>query len=298
MKVGLRIDVDTFRGTRLGVPRLLEILGAHGVNGSFFFTVGPDNMGRHLWRLLRPAFLVKMLRSKAASLYGWDILLRGTIWPGPVIGEKLGDVIRAADAAGHEIGYHAWDHHAWQMKIDEMDAAAIRQSLEMGIAALTGIIGRTPDCSATAGWKTTDDVLREKDRFPFRYHSDCRGDRIFKPTLGYRELSVVQVPVTLPTYDEAVGTNNITAETFFDHVLSLLEPDRLNVFTIHAEAEGIVLADAFDEFLTRAAAKGFEVLPLGELVPEAEDLPGLPVVAGQIPGREGWVACQGKPGKP
>ncbi len=286
--------MDTYRGTRRGVPKLIEILGRHDIRGSFFFTVGPDNMGRHLWRLLRPAFLVKMLRSKAASLYGLDILLRGTIWPGPKIGEKLGDVIRAADRAGHEIGYHAWDHHAWQMKIENMDAAAIRESLELGIDTLTGIIGRTPDCSATAGWKTTNDVLREKDRYPFRYNSDCRGDRIFAPMLGYRTLKVPQIPVTLPTYDEAVGRDGITAETFFDHVLSLLDPDGLNVFTIHAEAEGIMLAEAFDEFLTDAAAKGFEVVPLGKLLPETDVPPGLPIVAGEIPGREGWVACQGE----
>ncbi len=294
MKVGLRIDVDTFRGAKLGVPNLCRLLAQRSIKGTFFFSVGPDNMGRHLWRLLRPTFLWKMLRTKAATLYGWDIVFKGTFWPGPVIGERLGDVIRDAADAGHEIGLHAWDHHAWQAHIDSMDSDDIYQSISKGVTLLTRLLGHPPVCSAVPGWKCNNLVLLVKERFAFTYNSDCRGENIFYPLVDVKKLSQPQIPVTLPTYDEVVGREGITSENYNEHLLSLVVPNKLNVLTIHAEAEGIACGDLFDRFLEMSQAKGITFVPLGELLTESASPGSAAVVAKKNPGREGWLACQEK----
>lgn len=292
MKIGLRIDVDTFRGTRIGVPNLCRVLACHDIKATFFFSVGPDNMGRHLWRLLRPAFLWKMLRTKAARLYGWDVLLRGTLWPGPIIGKKLGPVIRDTARAGHEVGLHAWDHHAWQAHIDRMDAKAICLSLDWGAETLVELLGRPPVCSAVPGWKCNNLVLKEKARFVFHYNSDCRGDSLFRPIVEGRELPQPQVPVTLPTYDEVIGRNGISNDNYNEYLLSLLRPGKLNVLTIHAEVEGIVCLEMFEQFVTKALSQGHRFAPLGEVLRESPHMATARIVPGEIYGREGWVACQ------
>jgi len=291
--VALRIDVDTFRGTKLGVPRLCETLARHGIKATFFFSVGPDNMGRHLWRLLRPSFLVKMLRTNAAGLYGWDILLRGTLWPGPIIGQRLAPVIRAAAEAGHEIGLHAWDHHEWQSKVERMSAADIRRVLKAGSDLLTEILGRPPTCSAAPAWRCTDRVLLEKLAFPFEFNSDCRGDHIFRPVVEGQELIQPQIPTTLPTYDEVVGRNGIFASNYNAFLLEQLRPGRLNVLTIHAEAEGIACQTLFEDFLEEAAKRGAGFVTLGRLLKsQPTPLPSGRIGSGEVAGREGWATCQ------
>jgi undecaprenyl phosphate-alpha-L-ara4FN deformylase len=292
MKVGLRIDVDTFRGTKLGAPALCALLAGQGVKATFFFSVGPDNMGRHVWRLLRPAFFAKMLRTRATALYGWDILLKGTLWPGPVIGKKLEGVIRATADAGHEVGLHAWDHHAWQSRLDRMDVAAIHRTLSKGVELLTRILGRPPACSAAPAWKANDLVLREKTKFAFVYNSDCRGESIFYPLVGGETLPQPQVPVTLPTYDEIMGRRGISYSKFNEFMFSLLRPGKLNVLTVHAEVEGIQALDLFHRFLNMAEHKGVSLVPLNELLGDHPPAAPSAVVPKAIAGREGWVACQ------
>jgi undecaprenyl phosphate-alpha-L-ara4FN deformylase len=292
IQVGLRVDVDTFRGTRDGVPPLCALFARHAMLASFFFSVGPDNMGRHLWRLVRPTFLWKMLRTRATRLYGWDILLKGTLWPGPVIGEKLGHIMRATAEAGHEVGLHAWDHYAWQTHLEMMDHDTIHQVLHQGVALLTDILGYPPTCSAAAAWKAHDLVLLAKSGYPFVYNSDCRGDSVFSPVVHGTRLAQPQIPVTLPTYDEVIGRQGIGDTNYNDYLLALLRPGRLNVLTVHAEVEGRGRLDLFARFIERALAQGVSFVPLGALLSEAAPIGTATLRAQTIPGRDGWVACQ------
>ena len=60
MKLALKIDVDTFRGTREGVPRLIDLLQKHNAGATFLFSLGPDHTGRAITRAFRPGFMTKV----------------------------------------------------------------------------------------------------------------------------------------------------------------------------------------------------------------------------------------------
>ena len=63
MFLALKVDVDTLRGTREGVPNLVEILRRHGVTATFLFSLGPDHTGRA--RASASSFRVSWKRSAA-----------------------------------------------------------------------------------------------------------------------------------------------------------------------------------------------------------------------------------------
>jgi len=289
--IGLRVDVDTYRGTRDGVPKLLATLKAHRQLASFFFSVGPDNMGRHLWRLANPKFLLKMLRSNAASLYGWDILLRGLLWPGPIIGNAFPDVLRNTLDAGHEVGLHAWDHYAWQTQLYRMSRAEVDKQIRQGLDAIKSILGSAPVCSAAAGWICNEEALRAKEQAGMQFNSDCRGWSIFRPIVDGAAVAP-QIPVTLPTYDEVIGRDGVTDGNYNNFILDQVRAGELNVLTIHAEVEGIVKNRLFHVFLEEAHRRNIRIVPLRDLLPNVAEIPFGRIETATLPGRAGQFCFQ------
>ena len=65
--IALKIDVDTYRGTREGVPRLAAALERAGARATFLFSLGPDHTGRAIKRVFRRGFLGKVRRTSVTA---------------------------------------------------------------------------------------------------------------------------------------------------------------------------------------------------------------------------------------
>jgi peptidoglycan/xylan/chitin deacetylase (PgdA/CDA1 family) len=290
----LKLDIDTYVGTREGVPNLLRLLDRQRARATFFISLGPDHSGKAITRIFRrKGFLAKMFRTRAPGMYGLKTMLYGTLLPAPLIGRRCAAELKAIPAAGHEVALHAWDHVGWHDGLDGMMPEQVRAEYARGWDAFTGIFGVPPRAVAAPGWTATPASLALHDERGLAYASDGRGNSPFRPDMGGQSFRTVQVPTTLPTLDEILGRDGVTRENFPARVLQRLRPDALNVFGGHGEAEGRGYQAGFSALLEGARAAGYRLLPLAEALERGGDVPRAVLLRQEIPGRAGLVAVQG-----
>jgi undecaprenyl phosphate-alpha-L-ara4FN deformylase len=295
VKLALKIDVDTYRGTREGVPRLVELLRRHGAGATFLFSLGPDHTGRAIKRVFRPGFLGKVGRTSVLSHYGIVTLLYGTLLPGPDIGRRCAPILRSVRDAGFEVGIHTWDHVKWQDGVGHADEAWTERQMALARERFVEVFGEEPKVHGAAGWQMNVHAWRRTQRLGFDYASDGRGTGPFTPVIRAEIVDCPQLPTTLPTLDELIGLDGVTEANVAEAVLERTREARDHVFTLHAELEGMKLAPAFERLLEGWKAQGYELVALRDLRAglDPASLPLHSVVDGEIPGRSGTLALQG-----
>jgi len=298
MQLAIKIDADTDRGTRLGIPALLEILGRHNVPATFLFSLGPDNTGRAIRRIFRPGFLKKISRTSILKIYGWRTLLNGILWPGPHIGHRHADLMRLVKEKGHEVGIHCYDHIRWQDGLATMTLQEVRDELVQARDVFQNIFGEEAATAGAAGWQANSKSFQAYDEANFLYGSDCRGQSPFFPKVDGQVFRTLQIPTTLPTLDELLGRPEYPIETLVDHYINLLHPHRLNVLTIHTELEGMHYQSWFEDILKACKDKGVEFVLLADvaqaLLKDRNKISTCEVIQKEIDGRSGTLAMQAK----
>lgn len=305
--LALKIDVDTYRGTREGVPNLVRMLRAHRAGATFLFSLGPDHTGWALRRAFRPGLLKKVSRTSVVEHYGLKTLMYGVLLPGPDIGRECAAELRAVRDAGFECGIHTWDHTYWQDNVRKRDAAWTGDLMQKAYDRCIEVFGEAPRTHGAAGWQMNAAAFEKLDALGIPYASDGRsflrddGKLLDKKAGPYhievngKTLSCLQMPTTLPTLDEMLGReihgkvmnpSNIAAT-----ILEATKEPRDHVFTLHAELEGQKLAPIFEQLLEGWKQQGYTLGSMADyyLRVKGGTHPTRPMAWGELPGRSGEV---------
>jgi undecaprenyl phosphate-alpha-L-ara4FN deformylase len=294
-RIALKIDVDTYRGTREGVPRLAELLDRLQARATFLFSLGPDHTGRAVRRAFRRGFLGKVRRTSVVSHYGIKTLLYGTLLPGPHIGRRCRDIMRHIADRGFEVGVHTYDHVKWQDAVSEANETWTRRELTLARDQFTEVFGRPPRVHGAAGWQVNRFVPELQKQLGFEYASDSRGTSPFLPVVDGKTVEVPQLPTTLPTLDELIGRPDLAGQDPIDHLLELTRrKDRDHVYTLHAELEGGAYTEGFERLLRTWRSEGVQLVDLASYAATLsfKSLPRYAIEEGSVAGRSGTLASQ------
>jgi undecaprenyl phosphate-alpha-L-ara4FN deformylase len=264
-QLALKIDVQTLRGTRDCVPRLIDILQRHAAGATFFFALGPD----------RPRLL-----------------------PGIGIARQAGDLLRHVRDAGFETGLHSYDGVRWQHRIVHADAGWVESQMQRGVDRYADVFGEPPRTHAAAGWRMSARALRLTQRLGFDYASDGRGHSPHLPVWNAELIRCPQFPTTLPTLDELIGLDGVTVDNVAAHLLQSTGAGAADhVFTLSAEREGGKLAAVFEQLVVGWSAQGYRLVRLRDLYEAVEPfaLPRCEVGWGNVPGRRHKLLVQQEP---
>jgi len=198
-----------------------------------------------------------MVRTRAASLYGFRTALYGTLLPSPKIALSFPDLVRQIMAEGHEVQFHAWDHRRWQDELAVRPEAWIRDWFRRGIEGFESLTGRRPASFGAPAWLIDDRVLSLVRDLHLDYLSCTRA----KEPFIHEGTDLVEIPSDLPCFEET------GIEEGERKILAGLAEGGIHVLPVHAEVEGGRMGENFVRLIHAAKKLDYRLLPLCDIHP-------------------------------
>ncbi|HVN97401.1 MAG TPA: polysaccharide deacetylase family protein [Syntrophorhabdaceae bacterium] len=300
-RIGVAVHVDTYEGMKKGVPRLLALFQRYGIRASFFVPMGKDHTGRTVKRVFtRRDFLKKTGTGRVwAEAVSKKTLMYGLLLPGPEVAKKNKELLKRILTEGHELGIHGHNHVYWHDHIKDLSQRRTEEEIEKPLNVYRELTGIKARSFAAPGWMVNPYALRCFQDRGLAYTSDTRkGTGPFYPEMEAQQFKCLQIPTTLPTLDEVIGTKGTDETELAEYYIGILT-EGLNVLTVHAEIEGGRWIGFFEAFIVKTIEHGFTYVRLIDVADEYGQNPDIPIPVcgveyGYVEGRAGQVCIQAR----
>jgi len=200
----LRVDIESSKGIREGIPKLLDLLKMHGIKASFYLVMGGES---NIFELLK--YRKKLPGERKIKVYSRLEMIRMLLFPNDFVSKNKSILQRILDE-GHELGIHGWKHRAWIRGLDKINP---HEHIKKAKEKYQKIFKQDPRSFSAPGFAVDDRVIKSLDKEGFIVISDLPGEKPFKMT----NTNILNVPITV------LGKNNTP---IIEYLVSLGKKDK------------------------------------------------------------------------
>lgn len=161
----IRIDLESQRGIRDGLPRILKLFKKHNVKGSFYLTMGGES---NIFEILKNRGKLKTAGTRKIKLWTIKDKLRMVLMPTDFV-KKNKVLLKRIINEEHELGLHGWKHLEWTRNLDEVD---VEKRLNQMIYRYKRYFGTYPRSWTSPGFNINKRVLLKLKKKGITHISD------------------------------------------------------------------------------------------------------------------------------
>ena len=237
----LRVDLESDKGIREGVPRLLDLLKKYDIKASFYLTMGGES---NLFELLKYRNPLKSSGERRIKLWSFWEKLRMAFFPRDFVRGNL-EVLKRILAEGHELGIHGWKHRAWTRGLDKINA---RDHIIKSKRKYFRLFGVAPTSFSAPGFNTGQMIRSILSEEGIQVISDLEGGKV-SISKGIKNVPMTILGENRGPIIESLVADKKTDPEILKRVRKKIEELELSSFYIHGLFEARFKLDLLEKIL-------------------------------------------------
>lgn len=242
----LRVDLESFKGIKEGVPKLLDLLKKYNLKASFYLTMGGES---NIFGILKYGRKLKSSGERKIRIWSLKEKLRMVLFPRDFVKENK-KILKRILKEGHELGLHGWKHREWTRGLEKIN---IEKSINKSIKKYVKIFRKNPISFLSPGSNVNNKVLEILEKNKIKFISDFPGE---KPKFYGK---IKNIPITIQGKNktpiiEYLFSEGKNDEEILDIIKKEIEKKELASFYIHGMFEArfkIKLLEEIFKFIKR-----------------------------------------------